>query len=114
MTCPGIEQVLEQLQQQNEAQISMIKEMADNWRAESERQHNATIEAVKATAQEMVPYNLTGYLDEFSKALAGEIRTLLGEVGRLHEQKRSLQFEIHTLFHLHSQYGPGGQFEPDW
>ncbi len=60
-----------------------------DWRADSERQHAATIEAVKATAQEMVPYNLTGYLDEFSKALAGEIRTLLGEVGRLHEQKRS-------------------------
>ncbi len=31
------------------------------------------------------------YLDEFSKALAGEIRILLGEVGRLHEQKRTLQ-----------------------
>ena len=61
------------------------------WRADSTRQHEETINAVRATAQEMVPYNLTGYLDEFSKALAGEIRTLLGEVGRLHEQKRTLQ-----------------------
>ena len=61
-----------------------------------------TIEAVRATAQEMVPYNLTGYLDEFSRALAGEVRTLIGEVGRLHEQKRTLQqyvfhFEVSWL-----------------
>lgn len=42
----------------------------------------------------MVPYNLTTYLDEFSRALAGEIRTLLGEVGNLHEQKRSLQLYV--------------------
>ncbi|EJD02046.1 uncharacterized protein FOMMEDRAFT_48215, partial [Fomitiporia mediterranea MF3/22] len=54
------------------------------------------------------------YLDEFSKALAGEIRTLLGEVGHLHEQKRTIQFEIGSLLHMHSQYGPGGQFEPEW
>lgn len=46
----------------------------------------------------MVPFNLTGYLDEFSKALAGEIRTLLGEVGRLHEQKRSLQLCVTLIF----------------
>lgn len=69
----------------------MINELTEAWRLDSSRQHQDTLDAVRATAQEMVPYNLTGYLDEFSKALAGEIRTLLGEVGRLHEQKRTLQ-----------------------
>ncbi|KAH8112336.1 hypothetical protein DFH11DRAFT_1728531 [Phellopilus nigrolimitatus] len=111
---PSIETVLEELKRQNDQQIDLINNLTDTWRADSARQHQETIEAVKASAQEMVPYNLTGYLDEFSKALAGEIRTLLGEVGRLHEQKRTLQFEIHTLMHMYSQYGPGGQFEPDW
>jgi hypothetical protein len=31
------------------------------------------------------------YLDEFSKALASEVRMLLGEVGKLREEKRALQ-----------------------
>lgn len=61
------------------------------WRTDSAARHEATIEAVKATAREVIPYNLTGYLDEFGRALAGEIRTLLGEVGKLHEQRRRLQ-----------------------
>ncbi|KAI5118913.1 hypothetical protein M0805_004689 [Coniferiporia weirii] len=111
---PSIEHVLDELKRQNDAQIELINNLTDAWHADSARQHQETIEAVRASAQEMVPYNLTGYLDEFSKALAGEIRTLLGEVGRLHEQKRTLQFEIGSLMHMHSQYGPGGQFEPEW
>ncbi|OCB90400.1 hypothetical protein A7U60_g2411 [Sanghuangporus baumii] len=111
---PSIEAVLDELKRQNDQQIQLINSLTDAWRADSARQHEDTLNAVRATAQEMVPYNLTGYLDEFSKALAGEIRTLLGEVGRLHEQKRTLQFEIGTLLHWQAQYGPGGQFEPDW
>lgn len=43
------------------------------------------------------------YLDEFSKALAGEIRILLGEVGRLHEQKRTLQLYVNDFF-LHALF----------
>jgi len=31
------------------------------------------------------------YLDEFSKALATEVRILLGEVGKLREERRNLQ-----------------------
>jgi ABC-type microcin C transport system permease subunit YejB len=31
------------------------------------------------------------YLDEFSKALASEVRMLLGEVGKLREERRALQ-----------------------
>jgi hypothetical protein len=71
-------------------------------------------------------------LDEFSKALASEVRMLLGEVGKLREEKRALQqlvklitrlrlscpdelcSEIGTLLTLKSKYGPGGEFDPDW
>ena len=76
--------------------------------ADSARQHEETIEAVRSTAQEQVPFNVQGvscllwfrnvfltnniqYLDEFSKALASEVRMLLGEVGKLREERRSLQ-----------------------
>jgi hypothetical protein len=31
------------------------------------------------------------YLDEFSKALASEVRMLLGEVGKLREERRNIQ-----------------------
>jgi hypothetical protein len=31
------------------------------------------------------------YLDEFSRALASEVRMLLGEVGKLREERRGLQ-----------------------
>ncbi|EJC97598.1 uncharacterized protein FOMMEDRAFT_98550, partial [Fomitiporia mediterranea MF3/22] len=102
-----IEHVLEELRRQNEQHIRLINDLTDAWRADNDR-------SARATAQEMVTFNLTGYLDKFSKVLAGEIRTLLGEVGHLHEQKRIIQFEIGSLLHMHSQYGPGGQFESEW
>lgn len=89
-----IEHVLDELRRQNDATVQLINNLTEAWRADSAHRHQETIDAVRATAQEMVPYNLTGYLDEFSKALAGEIRTLLGEVGRLHEQKRTLQLYV--------------------
>ena len=78
------------------------------WRADSNRQHEETISAVRATANEQVPYNVQGvrtiyfcletpltptlqYIDEFSKALATEVRMLLGEVGKLREERRNIQ-----------------------
>ncbi|KAJ4496016.1 hypothetical protein C8J55DRAFT_414638, partial [Lentinula edodes] len=70
--------------------------------------------AVRETANEQVPYNIQGYLDEFSKALASEVRILLGEVGKLREERRALQHEIGYLLCMRSKYGPGGEFEPDW
>ena len=38
--------------------------------------------------------NYLQYLDEFSKALASEVRMLLGEVGKLCEERRSIQWCI--------------------
>jgi len=61
-----------------------------------------------------VPFNVQGYLDEFSKALATEVRMLLGEVGKLREEKRNLQHEIGYLLCINAKYGPGGEFEGKW
>jgi len=37
------------------------------------------------------------YLDEFSQALAAEVRMLLGEVGRIREERRALQQYVGML-----------------
>jgi hypothetical protein len=39
---------------------------------------------------------------------------LLGEVGKLREERRNIQFEVGTLLRLRSDYEAGGMFDPDW
>ncbi|KAF8556599.1 hypothetical protein OG21DRAFT_1482945 [Imleria badia] len=111
---PGIEQVMEELHRQNAEQRELLNALSDSWRADSNRQHEETISAVRATANEQVPYNVQGYLDEFSKALATEVRMLLGEVGKLREERRNIQHELGYLMMMKSKYGPGGEFDPEW
>ncbi|KAJ3745177.1 hypothetical protein DFH05DRAFT_1127263 [Lentinula detonsa] len=57
------------------------------------------------------------HIYDFSKALAGEVRILLAEVGQLREERRQLQYEIAEIMALkskdtatHGDYGgmPGG------
>ncbi|GLB39491.1 hypothetical protein LshimejAT787_0700010 [Lyophyllum shimeji] len=54
------------------------------------------------------------YLNDFSKALAGEVRILLAEVGKLRDERRALQFEIAELMNLKSKHGAGGEYQSDW
>ncbi|EED79345.1 predicted protein [Postia placenta Mad-698-R] len=54
------------------------------------------------------------YLNDFSKALAGEVRILLQEVGKLRDERRALQYEIAELMALKSKHGAGGEYTPDW
>ncbi|KAF8336866.1 uncharacterized protein EI90DRAFT_3119190 [Cantharellus anzutake] len=54
------------------------------------------------------------YINDFSKALASEVRILLQEVGKLRDERRALQFEIAQLMAMKSQHGPGGEFAPHW
>lgn len=54
------------------------------------------------------------YLNDFSKALASEVRILLDEVGKLRDERRALQFEIAELMAVKSKHGGGGDFAPDW
>ncbi|KAJ6463887.1 hypothetical protein C8R45DRAFT_502593 [Mycena sanguinolenta] len=111
---PGIEKVIEELTRQNAEQRELLTALSDSWRADCTRQHQETIDAVRSTAREQVDFNVQGYLDEFSKALASEVRMLLGEVGKLREERRALQHELGYLLCMKSKYGPGGEFEPDW
>ncbi|KAF8884201.1 hypothetical protein CPB84DRAFT_1868348 [Gymnopilus junonius] len=109
-----LERVIEDLRQQNREQQDLLTSLSQTWRDDCERYHEETVNAVKSTANEQVPFNVQGYLDEFSRALATEVRMLLGEVGKIREERRALQHEIGELLCLKSKYTPGGEFEPDW
>ncbi|KAJ7028730.1 hypothetical protein C8F04DRAFT_1212100 [Mycena alexandri] len=111
---PGIETVIEELKRQNAEQRELLTALSETWRADSNKQNADTIEAVRSTAREQVDFNVQGYLDEFSRALAQEVRMLLGEVGKLREERRALQHELGYLLCMKAKYGPGGEFEPDW
>ncbi|KAI0922843.1 hypothetical protein AcW1_002603 [Taiwanofungus camphoratus] len=84
------------------------------------------------------------YLNDFSKALASEVRILLNEVGKLRDERRALQLyvvyslsppyplsclqpypdrdrthiavhsEIAELMAVKSKHGAGGEYTPDW
>ncbi|KAE9405527.1 hypothetical protein BT96DRAFT_955205 [Gymnopus androsaceus JB14] len=111
---PGVEKILEEVIRRHDDIQESLRAFSDTWRNECEQHHAEIISAVRETANEQIPYNVQGYLDEFSKALASEVRMLLGEVGKLREERRALQHEIGYLLCMRSKYGPGGEFEPDW
>ncbi|KAF7298753.1 hypothetical protein MIND_00822800 [Mycena indigotica] len=54
------------------------------------------------------------YINDFSKALAGEVRVLLAEVGQLRDERRALQYEIAELMSAKSKHGEGGEYMPEW
>ncbi|KAG2347113.1 hypothetical protein BDR05DRAFT_987725 [Suillus weaverae] len=111
---PDIQVLLDELARQNNEMREALRALSEDWRAEGERRHEDTLEAVRATAREQVPFNVQVYLDEFSKALATEVRMLLGEVGKLREERRNIQHELGYLMMMKAKYGPGGEFDPDW
>ncbi|EFI27492.1 hypothetical protein CC1G_15527 [Coprinopsis cinerea okayama7 len=113
-TRTDLEGVIAELRRQTDEQRQALEMFSESWRADCARHQEETINAVKSTAQEQVPYNVEGYLNEFSKALATEVRMLLGEVGKLREDRRALQHEIGFLLTMRSKYGPGGEFDPNW
>ncbi|KAF8876841.1 hypothetical protein BD779DRAFT_1559337 [Infundibulicybe gibba] len=61
-------------------------------------------------------YNATApkYINDFSKALASEVRILLDEVGKLRDERRALQFEIAELMSVKSKHGAGGEYSAEW
>ncbi|KAJ7852293.1 hypothetical protein B0H13DRAFT_1643465 [Mycena leptocephala] len=111
---PGVEKIIEELQQRNNELRDLLTSVSESWRADCAKQHAETLDAVRSSAREQVDFNVQGYLDEFSKALASEVRMLLGEVGKLREERRALQHELGYLLCMKAKYGPGGEFEPDW
>jgi hypothetical protein len=72
-------------------------------------------------------------LNDFSKALASEVRILLQEVGKLRDERRALQqyvstsplppttnpltttrSEIAELMAVKAKHSAGGEYSPDW
>ncbi|KAG6890494.1 hypothetical protein C0992_000986 [Termitomyces sp. T32_za158] len=111
---PNLHDLIQKLEDQNAAQQAMLEELSKSWREDCARYHEETVARVEETAHQQVEFNIQGYLDEFSKALATEVRMLLGEVGKLREERRGLQHELGQLLVLRSKYGPGGEYDPDW
>ncbi|TFK31177.1 hypothetical protein BDQ12DRAFT_619383, partial [Crucibulum laeve] len=109
-----LERIVEEVTKQNQEQRELLISLSESWRADCLKHHQDTLEAVRQTAHKQVSFNVQGYLDDFSRALASEIRMLLGKVGKLREERRALQHELGYLLHLRSKYGPGGEFEPEW
>ncbi|KAI0299456.1 hypothetical protein B0F90DRAFT_1857037 [Multifurca ochricompacta] len=105
---PSTQDVIDILQRENETLRELFETLTNSWREETERQHKELLDTVQSTANVQVPFNVQGYLDEFSKSLATEVRMLLGEVGKLREERRNIQFEIGTLLCLRSKYETGG------
>ncbi|KAH9993337.1 hypothetical protein BJV74DRAFT_884448 [Russula compacta] len=59
-----------------------------------------------------VPFSPTStpkYLNDFSKALASEVRILLQEVGKLRDERRALQHEIAELMAVKAKHSAGGE-----
>ncbi|KAJ7861987.1 hypothetical protein B0H14DRAFT_2741063 [Mycena olivaceomarginata] len=54
------------------------------------------------------------YINDFSKALAGEVKILLAEVGKLRDEKRALQFEIAELMAIKAKHSADGVYAPGW
>jgi len=68
-------------------------------------------------SQRTGPYNGAApkYINDFSKALAGEMRVLLAEVGQLRDERRQLQYEIAELMAMKSRHGSSGDYSHgDW
>jgi len=70
------------------------------------------IEVIRSTAKEQTPLNMEAYMDNFTKGLADEVRLLLGEVGKLREERRTMQYEIGELIQAKSRYTSDGPFDP--
>lgn len=78
-------------------QSAFLRSLAADIVAQNANQHQLTQAAAAKWAKEQVGYNLSGYLDDFSKSLASEVRPLLREVGDLREMRRAIQYEIADL-----------------
>ncbi|KAF8555915.1 hypothetical protein OG21DRAFT_783265 [Imleria badia] len=108
-----IEQVIDEIRKMDVEHRELLQGFSDMWRVDSERLHEEIISAVHAIASEQVPFNVEGYLDEFSKTLSTEVRILLGEIGKLREERQRIQYELGYLLTMQSTLGPNGG-TTDW
>lgn len=87
---PETKAVLDAFKSAGEAQAQFLKKLGTEIMDQNSNQHKLTQDASKQWAREQVGFNLAGYLDDFCKSIAGEVRSLLKEVGDLREQRRAM------------------------
>ncbi|CAL1711832.1 unnamed protein product [Somion occarium] len=91
-----------------------LREMSGDCHRRLEERTQRIVDAAEAAAHERVPHNVRDYLAEFSQSLATEVRLLIQELGRLHEKRRTLQFQIGKLICFQRKFAPGGLMNDDW
>lgn len=69
----GAQAILDALKASGDGQAAFLRKLAAEIMEQSSNQHQLTQQAAKASAREQVGFNLTGYLDDFSKALSVSI-----------------------------------------
>ncbi|WWD20657.1 hypothetical protein CI109_105133 [Kwoniella shandongensis] len=104
---PGTQAILDALKTSGDSQAAFLRKLATEMMDNNSSQHQKTQQAMKETAREQVGFNLAGYLDDFSKALSGEVRTLLKEVGDLRESRRALYMELAELLLMKGRQSAG-------
>ncbi|KAL7422817.1 hypothetical protein Q5752_002113 [Cryptotrichosporon argae] len=104
---PGTQAILDALKTSGDAQSAFLRKLATEVMEQNSNQHKLTQDAAKQWAREQVGFNLAGYLDDFSKALSGEVRVLLKEVGDLRESRRALYMELAELLLMKGRQSTG-------
>ncbi|OCF45693.1 hypothetical protein I317_00596 [Kwoniella heveanensis CBS 569] len=94
---PGTQAILDALKTAGDGQAAFLRKLATEIMDQNSNQHQLTQQAAKGAAREQIGFNLAGYLDDFSKALSGEVRVLLKEVGDLRESRRALYIDLMAI-----------------
>nr|XP_019051135.1 hypothetical protein I302_01584 [Kwoniella bestiolae CBS 10118]OCF30065.1 hypothetical protein I302_01584 [Kwoniella bestiolae CBS 10118] len=90
---PGTQAILDALNKKGDAESAFLRKLATEIMEQNSNQHVLTQQAAKLAARDQIGFNLAGYLDDFSKALSGEVRVLFKEVGDLRESRRALYMD---------------------
>ncbi|WVQ95510.1 hypothetical protein IAU59_002607 [Kwoniella sp. CBS 9459] len=104
---PGTQAILDALKTAGDGQAAFLRKLATEIMDQNSNQHQLTQQAAKGAAREQIGFNLAGYLDDFSKALSGEVRVLLKEVGDLRESRRALYMELAELLLMKGRQSAG-------
>nr|XP_018259656.1 uncharacterized protein I303_07724 [Kwoniella dejecticola CBS 10117]OBR81814.1 hypothetical protein I303_07724 [Kwoniella dejecticola CBS 10117] len=109
---PGTQAILDALKNKGDAESAFLRKLSTEIMEQNSNQHTLTQQAVKAAAREQVGFNLAGYLDDFSKALSGEVRVLLKEVGDLRESRRAFDLMAVLPYPAAPPKNPANQPKP--
>lgn len=99
--------MLDALKKKGEEEAVFLRKLADQIVGQGSNQHKNTVDEVKKAAREQVAFNLAGYLDNFSRVLANEVKVLLKEVGDMREARRGLYYELADLLLLKGRQSGG-------